>query len=84
MTNTDHWRAIACSYISTLPSGHVFRSRDLFTWVESTVTLLPTDCLPVQRPRWRTYLSRALQRLSHQGVIMSANELPRSRVWVVQ
>lgn len=82
MTHPTRWRAIVRDYVSTLPSGAVFRSRALFDWVANKITLDLDDLMPPNRPRWRSNLSRALQALASEGVIVHANEMPRCQVWV--
>lgn len=83
MTHSTRWRDIARQYVSTLPSGTVFRSRELLDWAEANVILDLPDLMPPNRPAWRSRLSRALQALADQGVVIHANEMPRCQVWVV-
>lgn len=83
MTHPTRWRAIVRDFISTLPSGTVFRSRTLFDWAAGKIILDLDDLMPPNRPRWRSNLSRALQALATEGVIVHANEMPHCQAWIV-
>lgn len=83
MNQPTRWREIVRQFISTLPSGHVFRSRELFDWAQSNVILDLPDLMPPNRPAWRSQLSRALRTLADNGEVIYANEMPRCQVWVV-
>lgn len=75
----QHW-------IKQKPSGTVFRSKDVFSWVAGgAVELSPADCKPISasgRAVWRHTLSRALKRLadqrelSHPGISSHAWRVP--------
>lgn len=83
MTHSAHWRQIVRQYVCTLPSGSVFRSRDVFDWVERKVAIDVLDLMPPNRPAWRSRLSRALQALANDGVIIHATEHPRCQTFFV-
>lgn len=62
------------AWIRTMPSGSVFRSRDVFRWVEAGgVLLTPADMKPIgktDRPIWRHRLSRALSVMNYRGELV--------------
>jgi hypothetical protein len=75
----EHW-------IKNHPSGEIFRSKDVFSWVEEGgVQLSPADLKPINaagRQIWRHRLSRAMRRLAdrreliHPGISRQAWMVP--------
>lgn len=70
MSHAHHWRQIVRQYVSTLPSGSVFRSRDVFDHVQATIA--PTD------RQWRQRLSKAIR---HE--LIPATDHPRCQTFFV-
>lgn len=83
MTQSSHYRQIVRQFLSTLPSGHVFRSREVFDWVQANAIIEIPDLMPPNRPAWRSSLSKALHFLAGEGAIIHANQMPHCQVWVV-
>jgi len=81
------WRSIIRQHwIKKNPSGTIFRSKDVFSWVAGGgVELLPADLKPINaagREIWRHRLSRALKQLAdrhellHPGISRHAWKVP--------
>lgn len=83
MTHTHHWRQMVRQYISTLPSGSVFSSREVFDWVERNGAIDVLDLMPPSRPAWRSRLSKAIRALATDGAIIHATEHPRCQTFFV-
>lgn len=84
--DVDAWKSIVRQWIKDFPSGTIFRSKDIFSWVANGgVTLEPGDLKPINsagREIWRHRLSRALgqlyrsRELSHPGISSQAWRVP--------
>ena len=71
----DDWCAIIRQeWIKKKPSGTVFRSKQIFSWVaEGGIELSAADIKPVNasgRQTWRDRLSKALKRLANNGELV--------------
>lgn len=84
--NVATWKLILRRWVKGLPSGTIFRSKDVFSWVSGGgVELTLGDLKPVNssgREVWRHRLSRALSQLhasrelSHPGISSQAWRVP--------
>lgn len=84
--NVDTWKSIIRQWIKRFPSGTIFRSKDVYSWVASGgVELSQGDLKPLGgtgREVWRHRLSRALcqlnrgQELLHPGISSQAWRVP--------
>lgn len=80
------WKSILRQWIKRFPSGTIFRSKDVFSWVaDGGVDLNPGDLRPINnagREIWRHRVSRALKQLhgtrelSHPGISSHAWRIP--------
>jgi hypothetical protein len=80
------WKSILRQWIKKFPSGTIFRSKDVFSWVaDGGVDLNPGDLKPINnagREIWRHRVSRALKQLhgtrelSHPGISSHAWRIP--------
>lgn len=80
------WRKIIQSWLKTKPSGYIFRSREIYSWIESgAVQFKPQDLKPYvngsTRPLWRYILSCALGEMYRAGELRHPGIA--SQVWMV-
>lgn len=71
MRRRHDWVAILRDWLSSKPSGFVFKSRDVFLWAASAVPLSRDDRRRIgQREAWRIQLSSALSDLHRSGELI--------------
>lgn len=78
-----NWRGVIRRWLSLQESGSVFRSRELYRWVEANVELSDEDRRPQSNgnPVWRHRLSQALRSMHLRGELSYAAKV--STVWRV-